>query len=403
MAIQVIQPGQRMTRKLRKPHHPTGGVMKPFGLYPTSISLVMPGETLKRGSIKMRSYSQPIKDRLAGWWYETWLVYVKLTDIDPDLGQMFVDDNYSTAGLTASADAPRYYTKSGQIDWVRLCVEKIHADYFLDDGETPRTIDGVRQVKVNNTNWMESAVFVGSEPALTTTGEHDMYENFTAYQMMRQMHMAEMGYEEYLKQFGVQSIKTEEGHPEILRYVRDWVYPVNSVEPTTGVPSSAVVASVNAEHQKDIYFKEPGFLVTVSTVRPKMFEGRQAATYVGELFGFSDWFPIMRAGDPTGGIKEVPSTSPVFTGNSGDAGRPLYVDTRDLLTHGEQFINSVTDLPTYSGFDHSAAATDQEIRGEYASEADIDALFEGADPEDKFFHFDGIVSHQILGVTQDRT
>lgn len=58
---------------------------------------------------------------------------------------------------------------------------------------------------------------------------------------MRLSGMSEITYEKYLMQYGVtqkEAVK-ESRIPEILRYTRDWTVPTNSIEPTTGRPSSA--------------------------------------------------------------------------------------------------------------------------------------------------------------------
>ena len=60
------------------------------------------------------------------------------------------------------------------------------------------------------------------------------------YQLERAMNYTEMTYEEWLGTYGVSTQKERLNEPELIRYIREWQYPSNTVEPSTGVPSSAV-------------------------------------------------------------------------------------------------------------------------------------------------------------------
>jgi len=407
--IQVLQPGQTRKRHNRSPNFPIAGVMKPFGLYPIMCHPVLPGETLKSYSLKWRCLSKPVEHPLAGAWLDFWLVYVKLTDLDRDLGNMFIDDTYSTTGYTAASDSDRYYTKTGQIDWIKLCTERFHDAYFMDDSETARTIDGVRQTKMSAMSWYQNAMFKPADDAPTGTDIGEDYAELNAFMMMQQMNMTELTYERYLQQYGVQTIRAAEGDPEILRYARSWTLPVNTVEPSTGAPSSAWVWSDEVKADKDKRFSEPGFILAVASVRPKMYQKHLRYSHVGELWGFSDFYPAYTLGDPTAGIKTISSASSVFHADHrtdvGDV--EMQVDMRDLLNHGEQFVNDFGQLPYPLPFSTGLTAEDaddnQDLRGEYATSTDIDGLFSSATSTDKFCFFEGIAHANILGHIQDTT
>lgn len=406
--LRVIQPGETRTRKRRMPNFPVAGTMKPFGLYPIMCHPVLPGETLKSFRLKWRCLSKPITHPLSGAWLETWLVYVKLTDLDRDLGNMFIDDTYSTTGYTSSG-SEKYFTKSGQIDWIKLCTEKVHDSYFMDDSETARTIDGVRQTKLSANSWYQNMIFKPADDALDTTDIHDAVQELDAYMMMQQMNMSELTYEKYLEQYGVRSIRQAEGDPEILRYARSWTLPVNTVEPTDGTPSSAWVWSDETKADKDKRFNEPGFLLCLASVRPKMYQKHLEHSFVGNLWGFSDFYPAYNLEDPTAGIKEITSADPVFHADHrtdvGDV--TMLYDHRDLLNHGEQFVNewggTPFSLPLSTGLTAQDADDNASLRGEYATSTDIDALFTSATATDKFCYYEGIAHADILGHVTDTT
>lgn len=406
MAIQVIQPGANRRRARRSPNFPVAGVMKPYGLYPVFAHPVLPGETMNSATLKWRVLSMPVKHPLAGAWLESWFVYVKFTDLDRALGEMFINDNFGSTGYTASADSARYFVKSGQIDWLRLITERIHDAYFIGDGETPRTVDGVRQAKMSVASWYQNQIFEPADTATAVTDPSDTYENLTGWQMLQQMQMTELTYEKYLQQYGVQSIKAAEGDPEILRYARSWTQPVNSVEPSTGAPSSAWIWSDEIKLDKAKRFTEPGFVVCLAAVRPKFYQRNLQASLIGNLWGFTDWFPVYTLDDPTAGVRKISSDDPVFDPAvlAGGPADGLLYDHRDLLSHGEQFVNEWSGpypLPATSSLLAGSGADPQDLRGEYALPADIDALFVGA--TNKFAYYEGIGRLDIAGHITDTT
>jgi len=414
MANNLMMPFQAdpNRRKTRTPSFPCAGTMKPYGLYPLMIHPVLPGETLQSATIKLRHISMPIKYPLGGAWLETWLVYVKLTDLDKDLGQMFVEDGYSTTGWVQGSDVEQYFVKSGQHNWVYKCLTKFYESYFIDETvSATNSIDSntALQVKLNNRSWYENMAFQDADVAVPTTDASDLYKHLQDYTVLQQMGMIEMTYEKYLAQYGSQMPRETEGDPEILRFARSWTLPKNHVEATTGAPSSAWVWSDEIKADKPKKFNEPGFLVAFQTVRPKMYQNHLRASMVGNMFGYSDWFPIYTLNDPTAGIKEIDTDDLVFeTASRVDVGeKTMIYDHRDLLMQGETFINDWTnnpyDYPVSSGLTMEDAATNSDLRGEYATETDIDNLFVGATESDKRCYYDGIVNLTISGHVQQST
>lgn len=131
--------------------------MRPYGLYPMWATPVLPGETLKSAEMKYRLLSMPIKHPLAGAWFETWMVYVSLTDMDEALAEMFISSDMATTGYVAAADNPRYFVKAGQIDYIKMAMDTITAAYFRDEEEPGTyTIDGVPMASRMNWDWVQN-------------------------------------------------------------------------------------------------------------------------------------------------------------------------------------------------------------------------------------------------------
>jgi hypothetical protein len=405
--VRIIQESASAKRHSRRPNFPLAGTLKPYGLYPIFIHPVLPGETLQSATVKMRTISMPVKHPLSGAWKEDWLIYVKFTDLDPDLGQMFISDTYDSSAFVAGSDDAKTFVKAGQIDWVRLALEKIHRSYFVSESETPRTIHGVPQVKLNNASWYQNMVFEAADQAVPTTDASDLYQHLAGWQMLQQMKLTELTYEDYLQQYGARPTHNRETDPEILRFARSWTLPTNQISPETGVPSSALAWSDEIKLDKAKRFNEPGFLIMLSTVRPKMFNGNLKHSMVGNMWGFSDWFPAYTLDDPTSSVKKLAKTDDVFAAAMTDAGtETLLYDHMDLLMHGEQFVNDWDgpyDLPQHSAHSVKTGANVPDLRGEYCNLADVTALWSGATEPFQKLYYEGIASAVVSGHARDNT
>lgn len=392
-------------RVSRKPNFPIVGTVRPYGLYPLMAAPVLPGETLQSFTSKIRLLSMPVKHPLSGAWMETWLVYVKFTDLDRELGQSFISDAVDNTAWLADADSNRFFTAAGQIDWIRKAVERIHSAYFVHDGETPRTIDGVPQVKLNNISWYQNMMFKPADAPVPTTDASDQYQHLQAWQMLQQMQMTELTYEKYLETYGVRSVRENVGDPEILRFSRSWTQPVNTIEPTTGAPSSAWAWSDEIKMDKPKRFDEPGFIVQIATVRPKMLQSNIAHSMLGNMWGFSDWYPSYNLQDPTAGVRSILGNDPVFAASAGGTGTDeLIYDHRDILSHGEQFVNTDDHpypVPMSSGMSVASGSEPEDNRGEYCTVGDVDDLFIGE--TNKVCYYEGISSCVISGHVTDTT
>lgn len=405
--VQIITQQSQKTRVTRRPNFPFAGIMRPYGLYPIWAHPVLPGETIQSISQKSRVIGMPVLHPLAGAWLESWLVYVKFTDIDPDLGQSFISDTYPTTGWTAAAHSERFFVRAGQVDWIRRATEAVHRAYFIHDNETPRTIDGVPMVKLNNVSWYQNMIFEPADQAVPTSDASTLHEHLQGWMMLQQMQMTELTYEKYLETYGVRPASPRRGDPEILAFQRSWTQPTNVINPTNGTPASAWTWVGDFTLEKPKLMTEPGFVLCLSAVRPKLFQAHIQASLIGNLWGFSDWFPSYTLQDPTAGVRELEKNDPVFASGATDAGtEKLLYDHRDLLNHGEQFVNTSTHpyrLPVSTGLSVRTGKEPEDLRGEYPTVADIDALFTGSTPATRLCYYEGIAHAVVSGHVTDTT
>ena len=407
MAV-IVQGAQRTGRVTRRPRHTFEIRQKPFLIQPFMIAPVIPGETMKSLLLQSRVVTAPVKNPLVGWWQEYYFFYVKHRDLAgrDDFTEMMLDlDKDLTAyDQTVSASLP-YYAAVGDRKWAQLCTDRIVETYFRADDEalTP-LIDNMSVAKVNMDGIANSFTlddnFIPPADETITVGVDDQISaseidaTMRMWQFQRANNLTDMDYEDYLATHGITVAKPELHIPELIRYVREWQYPSNTIDPATGIPSSAVSWAISQRADKDRFFREPGFIVGITLTRPKVYFGNQVGAAVGHLKTALDWLPAMMRDDPWTSLRKFAETGGPFPVISDANG--YWLDLKDLFIYGDQFVNF-----DRSATDWSSVALPTAAGGVlYPASADIDALFTGTS---KLVSQDGVVQLEILGAQTDTT
>lgn len=396
------------SRRHRKPKHKFQIEVRPYQIVPFMIAPVLPGETMNNALFEAREVSKPIKNSVTGWSSEFYWFYVRIRDLnDRDtLDDLFTNPLASVSSLNAAASVP-YYHAGGSPNYSKLCLQRVTETWFRDPGETwnANDIGNYPGAQMRDQGWMDSLVdttVLSDGTSLGTVSAGMTPEALDAlldnYEQLRAMNMVSMDFEDYLRTFGIKTTKSENHEPELLFSVKNWTYPVNTVEPTTGVPSAAVSWVHKKAHSTRKFFREPGFIFGVHIVRPKVYFSKQ----VGALAHFLDrglsWLPAIMRDSPETSLRE-------FTGGAGGVG-PLgtnptngyWVDMRDLFLYGDQYVNfalseadnALVALPTAA------------LNRKYLSSADVDGLFAAASPANTLLA-DGYTSLDISGTQADMT
>lgn len=381
----AIQRAPRVGRVMRKPVHRWNLRHQPWQIQPCFIAPVIPGETLKNAVLQARVVTDPVKNRLMGWWHEYYIYYVpfRAMELAEELTQMVVDPEWDavTAGITSNTPNPKHYFYGrNSINWVKQCLDAVVNYDFrkqeLDGTYKTWEIDGLPIATINNENWTNSLLNADAmeeidqvvdpnvdgaeDPLMASEVELAMQQ----YELLKMNGLIEMTYEDYLKTYGIRGRaveKVEEYHPELLRYVRDWQYPSNTVDGEGNV-SSAVSWSIAERIDKDRFFKEPGFIFGVTMSRPKVYLGNQVGAAVSMLDTIRTWLPKVLSDDPYVALKLFANgEGPMSTGFSdtapaADDATPTqgyYADVRDLFLYGDQFVMNdtayTTPLPAKTG------------------------------------------------------
>lgn len=400
----LTNPLAKNTRILRKPKHTFSIRQKPFEITPILIAPVLPGETMTSALYQSRAVSDPIANPLIGWWLEYYFFYVKLRDLDArdTITEVMLDPAATMASLNVAADNPSTYAKTGNPDFVELCRRRVVAEYFRDEGEAwnvPAGMSGnipLMKAVPKGANWMDSIMRDATvKTANDLQNPHDtvdLSQYQLAYDRMRTMRMIDMTFDEWLGTFGV-SVRTDEQQhiPELLRYYRAWTYPANTVDPTTGVPSSACSWAVSDTLEKDRFFREPGFIVGYSVARPKLYLSGQTMAAANLLNTAEAWLPPMLRDQGWSSIVKVASNAGLLGGQGASPANDFWVDLRDLWLYGDQFTNHDISAAGNSSVPLPAA----NLQKEYVTTAMTTALFTTA--AKNMVRQDGVIDFKIKG------
>lgn len=406
----------RVQRVMRRPQHPFQIRQKPFAITPFFMAPVLPGETLKNLLMQARVVSDPVLHPLIGWWQEFYFFYVKHRDLDArdDLTNMMLSPNWTPAGSTEQETVEaRYFhvgTASGnQINWGKLMMKRIVEEYFRNDGEAWDTwlIDGYPAAQINNNSWLDSAITatamtaqdvdVEGPDANSTIQASEVDSAMRQWELLRMQNLTQQTYEEFLMTYGVKPDPVQENRPELVRYVREWTYPSNTINPSTGTPSSALSWSIAERADKDRYFKEPGFLFGVTVSRPKVYLSRQRGTLQSFMNNVYRWLPATLQKDMQASWASLtPAAGPLNT-NQADS---YWVDFRDLFIHGEQFVNFA--LASGASGDGSVPLPTTAMQKRYPTETDMNNLFvDNVTAAKVYVRSDGIVNLTVASPVRD--
>lgn len=348
--MSTFDPGM-VDRHSRRPKHNFAVEPHIWEIQPVLIAPVLPGETLDHITIQSRVVTPPLRAKTVGWWLEYYFFYVPFRQM-PDAANliaMFVDPTV-TLSPTAAA-AYRFYNGLGY-DFNSQCLQVCVQEWFRREGETwsSFTIRANRPAaSIGMDNLMDSLIDTTVLPdggAIAGLNVDDMSRAKMVLDYRRQL--KEMGsdggmmdYEEVLSSYGASLRKAaQRDRPELLRYIRQWTYPTNTVEPTTGVPTTCANWGITDRADKKRAFTEPGFIFGVQCIRPKIYFSNQTGFGSTMLDRAQRWLPPMM--DEAGmerSLAEFTTAQGPFGKAAGGFTNGYWLDVRDLFNYGDQYID----------------------------------------------------------------
>lgn len=405
--VQLVQDIARQPRRSRFPTHTWSVRSKPFVIQPVAIAPVLPGETLQRGLMQARALTESLANPLIGWHLEYYWFYVPMRALPgfSTLKNLFISLDPDLSSLNTAAKTATYHGATG-VDFVQQCLQAVTTAYFRDEDEAwdaaGTTVDSMPLVKAirNRSNWTDSliasSVLEASMPTVDTSGASVAQDVLDSkrwqWEMLKNLNMMDMDYEDYLRQEGIKLPDSEFDRPELLRVVQAWQYPSSAVDGATGAVSSACSWAVAERMDKRRFFREPGFIFGVTVPRPKIYMSKQTSAAVSMLTKTFAWMPDMLAHEP--GTKLIEYAA--LAGPIGAASVGYYVDIGDLFMYGDQFANF--SLASTDG--NFVALPDVDMAPRYyPSSSDIDGLFIAANATN-LVKQDGVISLAIAGTPQ---
>lgn len=403
----------------RRPKHPFYIESRPWQIVPMCFAPVLPGETLKNLLLQSRVVSDPVKNKLIGWWNEYYFFYVKHRDLLQDeqwagettYRQHLIDMVLNPAAVAPAAEAAdaKYYHPGGSVNWLLHAVRSVVYHWFRDQTDaSAQALDGYYAASFASgsgvPNVMDSLMLDSAVPTTDIPETGDMTDLDKAYQtweFMRGQGLMKMDYEDFLRTYGISAGQAAAAvdKPELIRYVREWSYPTNTVEPTTGVPTSALTWSVQERADKDRFFTEPGWIVGVTVKRPKGYYAGQTGSVCNLMQDAFAWLPAVAQEDYAASLRQFAEGTGAFPAiTSGTTG--YWIDFRDLYVYGEQFRNVA------SGYDSGGAILpDANGQARYPALGDAQGIFVNDEALDtlQYVREDGIVQLHILGRQADMT
>lgn len=416
--VRVVQvtDAQKQRRVMRRPQHFFNVIAKPYEICPVMIAPVLPGESLDSAVFQSRAVSDPVLNRLIGWHKEYYFFYVPHLALEnaDTYKAMMLDATTDITGINAAANSVPLYTFKEGMNWVDECLDAVVAQYFRDEGEalTPN-IENYPAAQISQESWhnsikLESATGENVDlPGVDEIEDHEVLSDFTAqyaqWEIMKDAGYVDGTYEDYLRSNGISSAPevrspddaVAQFKPELIRYFRDWKYPVNTIDPTDGSATSALSWSIAEKITKRRFFKYPGFVFGVTISRPKIYLGSQKGAAVGMLDNAYTWLPGVLNGYPYTAIKEIldSATDGILQNQAED----YWLDIKDLFLYGDQFVNHAMSAAANHGVAMPTAALDHK----YLTEAMVDSLFVTAGSE--YVREDGVMHMNILGRQMETT
>ena len=413
--VRVVEDAPKMGRVLRNPQHPFSLKVRPWQIQPCMIAPVLPGETMQNLLLQSRLVSNPVKSSLVGWWAEYYFFYVKHRDLDQEalLTNMHMVPTTDMTSFRAGAQSLPYYTFNGGLNYVEACLKRVTECFFRDEEDgawNAKLIDTLPIAHINKFHAFESLrdqslaneVENHELPGEVTPSPFGMDPAFATYyqqwENMRALKMTAATFEDWLASWGVKTpeVNEDENRVELIRYIKEWTYPTNTINPADGAPSAALSWSVQERADKARMFKEPGFVFGVQVVRPKVYFSVQKGAAVGAMDNAYAWLPPTLVDQAWTSLKNHAFGAGPLAGANATGG--YWWDIRDLFVFGDQYVN----------YDIAAAGDGSHVvmpaagySSRYATAAMADALFKTA-LNNKIVS-DGVVSLSIKGMVVNQT
>lgn len=395
-------------RQQLRPRHNFHVAFRPFEIQPFCIHPVLAGDSVKSIRFESRVLTDPIIGQISGWWAEQYWFYVPLGALDEYAAAQanIITPAHDLSGLVTAASTWAYESDDGP-SWLSMCMKPIIEKYFRREGEawnaSGTTIlsypsGSVPIAGIVGKSWVDTILPASELP--TPAGGTDYEDRWELYEGLRKQGLIQMTYPEYLRLQGLavpEQLAEPTSYyrkPELWRFIRQFTYPANVVNPAATNEVVSACSWVVAERLDKSYFcGESGFVVGVAVVRPKLYRSNQVANGTMMLRDSRTWLPAMLDDAPQESLDERTTDTAINTSTA------HVVDIQGLRQIGDQFVRYPAATPPPSATLPSSDVSNTA----YPSLADILGLFAGTPPSNPettefgLVRLDGTASFSITG------
>ena len=423
--VSVVQatPYKAQQRVHRKPVEYFNLKSRPWEIVPFMCHPVLPGESLDNAFHQSSVVSDPVANRLIGWYKEYHYFYIPIRAFmvagyitEADFNDLFLNPTFNIAG--ASSNSVEYYTFKEGAQWVYLCHTHVVDRYFRDEDDSGiANWDAYPIAQVSQNNWAhslkeESAGADDPEaPGMDELEELDILPGFTTHyaqwELMRDQGMTDLTYREFLKSYGITPPKEVIEEPtaeapmveaERIRSIQKWSNPTLAPQVGSANTSSVMYWRCAERFTKRRFFGEPGFIYGVTVTRPKIYLGNQKGHAVGLLKNAYSWLPAVLNHLPYTSIQENldSATDGIIQGSDED----YWLDVKDIFLRGGQFVNHAMGAAANHGIGLPELS---DLNKKYPTEAMMNSLFTTSDGSASYIYEDGSVHLDIMGKLRETT
>ena len=281
-----------MARNRRNPRFPTTNTGKFNELIPCHKAMVLPGETLKRLSLKTRMQSIPVIQSLTGAYYDTWFFYVPFRLAVTNWEEFILGNAGISLESTAYNLQSAHFFSAGGTDssgtgtdnstlnmvLYQQCYEKIVNDYFRSDVDGSFTFAGVpamiHRPDLTSIGTLSDIIDSEVDVALSTDDQSSAKDIQLALEKLKyktKMDSFSGKYADFLRLYGVNASEGVLQMPEYLGKYRKYLWPSKSINQTSGNTVQSFMHDCSIMLNKPRYFSEHGFIMGVKSVRPKLY------------------------------------------------------------------------------------------------------------------------------------
>lgn len=256
--------------------------------------MVVPGETMKRFSMKMRMQSIPVTKALTGAYLDVWFYYVPFRLSTTNWEEFLLHNaDLSVAGTAYDHQSAHFFNLAGWDESVsgtatastnlsyilyQKSYEKLVNEFYRAEVDGAYTFDGspamIHRPDLASVGTLSDIIDSEVDVALSTDDQASAKDIQLALEELKyktKMDSFSGKYADFLRLYGVNASEGVLQIPEYLGKYRKFLWPSKSINQTSGNTVQSYMHDCSITLSKPRYFSEHGYIVGVMALRPKIY------------------------------------------------------------------------------------------------------------------------------------